>query len=150
MLALAAVTMGLLASGVAAADNYFMGRSVYGYAGYSPGGSLYINALPSDAEVRLDGVPIGQANDLQASLVETHAGVHTLTFQAPGYEAGQRAGAGGTRLDDAGASHPHPISVARAAEKGPSASLAPSATRSTYGKYASRVAFGRRLAAGPF
>jgi hypothetical protein len=86
MLALAAVTMGLLASGVAAADNYFMGRSVYGYAGYSPGGSLYINALPSDAEVRLDGVPIGQANDLQASLVETHAGVHTLTFQAPGYE----------------------------------------------------------------
>jgi hypothetical protein len=28
--------------------------------------------------------------------------------------------------------------------------LAPSVTRSTYGKYASRVTFGRRLAAGPF
>ena len=86
VLFLGTVSMGLLPSGASAADNYFMGRSVYGYSGYSPGGSLYINALPSDAEVRLDGVPIGQANDLQASLVEAHAGVHTLTFQAPGYE----------------------------------------------------------------
>ena len=32
----------------------------------------------------------------------------------------------------------------------PSAALAPSAGRSTYRKYASRPAFGRRLAAGPF
>ena len=38
----------------------------------------------------------------------------------------------------------------QAAEKGPSASLAPSAARSTYRQYASRAAFGRRLAAGPF
>src|SRR5258707_7290819 len=37
-----------------------------------------------------------------------------------------------------------------AAEKGPSASLAPSAARSTYREYASRAAVGRRLAAGPF
>ena len=73
-------------SGASAADNYFMGHSVYGYSGYSPGGSLYINALPFDAEVRLDGVLLGQANDLQASLVAAHAGGHTLTFQAPGYE----------------------------------------------------------------
>src|SRR5439155_17413282 len=36
------------------------------------------------------------------------------------------------------------------AEKGPSASLAPSAARSTYREYASRAAIGRRLAAGPF
>ena len=69
-----------------AADNYFMGHSVYGYSGYSQGGSLYINALPIDTEVRLDGVPIGFANDLQAAPVETRPGVHTLTFQAPGYE----------------------------------------------------------------
>jgi len=34
-------------------------------------------------------------------------------------------------------------------EKGPSASLAPSAARSTYRQYASRAAVGRRLAAGP-
>src|SRR6266508_4852081 len=32
----------------------------------------------------------------------------------------------------------------------PSASLAPSSTRSTYREYASRAAFGRRLATGPF
>ena len=38
----------------------------------------------------------------------------------------------------------------QAAEKGPSASLAPSAARSTYNEYASRAAVGRRLAAGPF
>src|SRR5207245_2184531 len=35
-------------------------------------------------------------------------------------------------------------------DKGPSASLAPSAARSTYREYASRAALGRRLAAGPF
>jgi len=69
-----------------AADNYFMGHSVYGYSGYSQGGSLYINALPIDAQVRLDGVPIGFANDLQASPVETRPGIHRLTFEAPGYE----------------------------------------------------------------
>src|SRR6185503_14506840 len=34
-------------------------------------------------------------------------------------------------------------------DKGPSASLAPSTAGSTYGKYASPAAFGRRLAAGP-
>ena len=36
--------------------------------------------------------------------------------------------------------------TAQAAEKGPSASLAPSAARSTYTEYASRAAVGRRLA----
>ena len=35
-------------------------------------------------------------------------------------------------------------------EKGSSASLAPSAARSTYREYASRAAFGRRLASEPF
>src|SRR5262249_19760369 len=40
--------------------------------------------------------------------------------------------------------------LAQTAEKGPSASLAPSAARSTYRKYASRAAVGRRLASGPF
>ena len=73
-------------TGARAADNYFMGHSVYGYSGYSQGGSLYINALPIDAQVRLDGVPIGFANDLQASPVETRPGIHRLTFEAPGYE----------------------------------------------------------------
>src|SRR5262249_4028250 len=38
----------------------------------------------------------------------------------------------------------------QAAEKGPSASLPPSAARSTYREYASRAAFGRRLASDPF
>src|SRR5207245_5089913 len=38
----------------------------------------------------------------------------------------------------------------QAADKGPSASLAPSAAGSTYREYASPAAFGRRLASGPF
>ena len=38
----------------------------------------------------------------------------------------------------------------QAAEKGPSASLAPSTARSTYREYASRAVVGRRLASGPF
>ena len=42
------------------------------------------------------------------------------------------------------------VGTKQAAEKGPSASLAPSAARSTYGEYASRAADGRRLASGPF
>src|SRR5207237_1705647 len=40
--------------------------------------------------------------------------------------------------------------TSQAAEKGPAASLAPSAARSTYKEYASRAAVGRRLASGPF
>ena len=40
--------------------------------------------------------------------------------------------------------------VTPADEKGPSASLAPAAARSTYREYASRAARGRRLASGPF
>src|SRR6266542_3608031 len=43
-----------------------------------------------------------------------------------------------------------PARARQAAEKGPSASLAPSAARSTYREYASRTAVGRRLASGPF
>ena len=74
------------AAPAAAADEYFMGHSVYGYSGYSPGGALYINAFPINAEVRLDGALIGVANDLQASLVDTRAGMHRLSLTAPGYE----------------------------------------------------------------
>lgn len=66
--------------------SYAMGHSSGGYAGYSPGGSLYINAFPMETLITLDGIPIGVANDLQASLVDTHAGVHALGFAAPGYE----------------------------------------------------------------
>ncbi|MGH7299691.1 MAG: PEGA domain-containing protein [Candidatus Rokuibacteriota bacterium] len=69
-----------------AADNYFMGHSVYGFSGYSQGGALYVNAFPYFAEVHLDGNLIGLANDLQASLVDTRAGLHTLSVTAPGYE----------------------------------------------------------------
>ena len=82
---LAASAAGLVPA-VSAADMSYLGQSEYGYAGYSPGGSLYINALPSNTEVRLDGVPVGVANDLQATPVEARPGVHWLTVQAPGYE----------------------------------------------------------------
>jgi hypothetical protein len=70
----------------ASADSAYVGHSAYGYSGYSPGGMLYIEALPMNAEVRLDDAPIGLANDLQASLVDARAGVHSLSFAAPGYE----------------------------------------------------------------
>ncbi len=87
---LALLTIALVAATAAPAPadtfSYAMGRSSYGYAGYSPGGSLYINAFPMEAQVTLDGAPIGAANDLQASLVDTHAGVHAIGFSAPGYE----------------------------------------------------------------
>jgi len=74
------------ARSAAAVDSTSMGHSVYGYSGYSLGGALYINAFPSFAEVRLDGKPIGVANDLQASLVDARVGVHALTVTAPGYQ----------------------------------------------------------------
>lgn len=74
------------ASGAPAADSTYMGHSVYGYSGYSLGGTLYINAFPHFAEVSLDGKPIGLANDLQASLVDARVGVHALTVTAPGYQ----------------------------------------------------------------
>jgi PEGA domain len=74
------------ASGSAAAGTTYMGHSVYGYSGYSLGGAIYINVFPYFAEVSLDGKPIGVANDLQASLVDTRVGVHALTVTAPGYE----------------------------------------------------------------
>src|SRR4029077_17956877 len=83
---LAASTAGLVPA-ASAGDMSYLGHSEDAYAGYSPGCSLYINALPSNAEVRLDGVLVGVANDLQATPVEARPGVHRLTFQAPGYEA---------------------------------------------------------------
>ena len=82
---LIAVVVAGLAPGASAADMY-SSHSEYGYAGFSPGGALYINALPSNAEVRLDGVMVGVANDLQATPVDARPGMHTLTFQAPGYQ----------------------------------------------------------------
>ena len=86
---LAPLAAGLIVAapaGAGAAGDGFMRYSVYGYSGFGPGGALYINALPMDAEVRLDGVLIGVANDLQAGLVDTKAGVHRLSFSAPRYE----------------------------------------------------------------
>jgi hypothetical protein len=83
---LAAGLIGGAPAGAGAAGHGFMGHSVYGYSGYSPGGALYINALPVDAEVRLDGALIGVANDLQAALVDAKPGVRSLSFSAPAYE----------------------------------------------------------------
>ena len=90
LICLAVLTTALVAAIPAAARadtfSYAMGHSSDNYAGYNPGGSLYINALPMEAQITLDGVPVGVANDLQASLVDTHAGVHALGVSAPGYE----------------------------------------------------------------
>src|SRR3990172_10351044 len=51
----------------------------------------------------------------------------------------------GTATSPSSTAHLMPV-----VEKGPSASLARSAARSTYREYVSRAAFARRLAAGPF
>ncbi len=83
---LAPLAAGLIVAapaGAGAAGDGFMRYSVYGYSGFSPGGALYINALPMDAEVRLDGALIGVANDLQAGLVDTKAGVTGRAFRHP-------------------------------------------------------------------
>lgn len=81
-LILAPLLLAGVASDAAAADTPYMGHPVYGY---SLGGSLYVNAFPSFAEVSLDGKPVGVANDLQASLVDARVGLHALTVTAPGY-----------------------------------------------------------------
>jgi hypothetical protein len=85
------ISLLLTGTAVGPADAYmgysYSGFSGYsGYSGYSLGGALYINAFPHFAEVRLNGRPIGVANDLQASLVDAHVGVHELIVTAPGYE----------------------------------------------------------------
>jgi hypothetical protein len=74
------------ASGARAADTIYMGHPVYRDSGYSLGGTLYVDAFPSFAEVSLDGKPIGVANDLQASQVDTRVGPHALTVTTPGYQ----------------------------------------------------------------
>lgn len=83
--------LSLLLTGAAAVGSAhaYMGYSYSGFSGfsgYSLGGALYINAFPYFAEVRLNGRPIGVANDLQASLVDAHVGIHELTVTASGYE----------------------------------------------------------------
>jgi len=47
--------------------------------------SLTINALPLQAQVRLDGVPIGTAHDLLSRPVPVLRGQHVLEVAAPGY-----------------------------------------------------------------
>ena len=74
------------AAAAPAADRTYLGAAVPGYSGYSPGGAIYLSALPLFAEVSLDGTPIGRAHDLQAALVEARVGFHLLTVTAPGYE----------------------------------------------------------------
>jgi hypothetical protein len=83
--------LSLLLTGAAAVGSAhaYMGYSYSGfsgYSGYSLGGALYINAFPHFAEVSLNGRPIGIANDLQASLVDAHVGIHEVAVTAPGYE----------------------------------------------------------------
>lgn len=48
-------------------------------------GSLIVEARPLQADVLLDGVPVGTANDLTARPLYVRAGSHVLQFSAPGY-----------------------------------------------------------------
>jgi len=47
--------------------------------------TLTVEALPLEAEVRLDGVPIGSAHDLVSRPVVVVPGRHVVTVAAPGY-----------------------------------------------------------------
>ena len=47
--------------------------------------TLTVDALPLEAEVRLDGVPIGSAHDLISRPVVVVPGQHVVTVAAPGY-----------------------------------------------------------------
>jgi hypothetical protein len=55
--------------------------------GYAPPGSssLTVTALPLQAEVRLDGVPVGSAHDLVAHPIAMVPGDHVVEIWAPGY-----------------------------------------------------------------
>lgn len=46
---------------------------------------LTVDALPLSAEVRLDGVPIGTAQDLLSRAIAVTPGRHVLHIDAPGY-----------------------------------------------------------------
>ncbi len=50
-------------------------------------GSLIVEARPLQADVLLDGVPVGTANDLTARPLYVRPGSHVLQFSAPGYIA---------------------------------------------------------------
>jgi hypothetical protein len=55
--------------------------------GYDPGSSssLTVTALPLEAQVSLDGVPLGSAHDLVARAVVMVPGDHVVEVWAPGY-----------------------------------------------------------------
>jgi hypothetical protein len=55
--------------------------------GYDPSASasLTVTALPLEAEVRLDGMPLGSAHDLVARPVAMVPGGHVVEIWAPGY-----------------------------------------------------------------
>jgi hypothetical protein len=48
-------------------------------------GSLIVEARPLQAEVLLDGVPVGTAHDLTARPLYVQPGAHVLQFSAPGF-----------------------------------------------------------------
>ncbi len=48
-------------------------------------GSLIVEARPLQADVLLDGVPVGTANDLTARPLYVRPGSHVLQFSAAGY-----------------------------------------------------------------
>lgn len=73
-----ALTAPLACASIAAADSY-QSRVVPDTS------TITVDALPLSAEVRLDGVPIGTAQDLLARVIAVTPGKHVLHIDAPGY-----------------------------------------------------------------
>ncbi len=48
-------------------------------------GSLIVEARPLQAQVLLDGIPVGTAHDLTARPLYVRPGAHILSFSAPGF-----------------------------------------------------------------
>ena len=52
---------------------------------YGDSSTLTIDVVPLQAEVRLNGVPIGNAHDLVARSISVIPGYHVVEVAAPGY-----------------------------------------------------------------
>jgi CRISPR/Cas system-associated exonuclease Cas4 (RecB family) len=76
-LASLAIALALSSSGVRA--------DTYEAAQVTNSSTITVDAVPLHAEVRLDGVPIGRAEDLVARAIAVTPGHHVVTFDAPGY-----------------------------------------------------------------
>ena len=127
-----------------------VGRQDYGAGSTYVGGVIDIEALRDHrARAQWDNWMKDLRTELYQLLYETADLPEEPLSQARADEA-QGVPRQGHQAADQADARPRHLEEARAMIRARSASSAPSTPRSTYREYASRAAFGRRLAAGPF